>query len=493
MKRFWFELKQRFKEDPWFFSSMAVGMIMMSLAISVYAYLGIYSRYLADDYCETLYFRVNGAGELIDNLLYRYLHISSRLGNILFVGLSQLIFGSRSVSILPAIMVILFVGGLYKAIREAEQLARLKLGRSLDFLLAASVAFFSLYEAPNLYQTVYWRSGMATHFAPLVFLLYMGSFILHRIRVGGNERPAYRVQGASFIGFLVLGSFSEPPTTTMITVFLLSIFAIYLSSRMRLLKSALVILSWSLAGSTSALMIMALAPANSLRLQTPPPGLVELLIRIITYPIDFIVDTLRTLPVPTLVSVVLMSLLSYFIYTRRQPLSSGFRTQFILLLLGIPLIMYILIAASFAPSAYGQSYPVERARFAGRLLMTIALMMEGSILGVWIAQIKTEFVRSQYARIFLVIVFGLLALYPLRAAWLTFRDIPEFRASAAAWDLRDSEIHAMIAEGQQNLKVRLLPGRYQIKEIDALPNHWVNKCVAEFYNIETIVSVPMDK
>src|SRR6185295_1388027 len=80
-------------------------------------------------------------------------------------------------------------------------------------------------------------------------------------------------------------------------------------------RSVLALLLWSLMGALAALIVMAVAPANSLRMQTAPPGLMALVSRIIYYPSYFIVDTLRAFPIPTLFSIAVPAMLFYVKYT----------------------------------------------------------------------------------------------------------------------------------------------------------------------------------
>jgi hypothetical protein len=151
----------------------------------------------------------------------------------------------------------------------------------------------------------------------------------------------------------------------------------------------------------------------------------------------------------------------------------------------------VLIAASFAPSAYGQSYPVERARFLGRLLMTATLMLEGALLGVLASQSGRWTASLRWAAPAAALALLLTAVYPLRAAWISWRtDVPEYREWTAAWDERNSLIRARQAEGATDLVVAQLPGFYRVKELDTDPGHWVNRCAADYYGLASISAPP---
>ena len=278
----------------------------------------------------------------------------------------------------------------------------------------------------------------------------------------------------------------------MITILTLAILASWLWSDVRTRRGTLILLAWSLAGALTAFIVMALAPANSLRMQTPPPPLLELGSRIISYPSFFIVSTFRTLPLPTLISVAMPAALFYVKYAYADPeLSGEARNRLGLFMLIVVVLAYLFIAASFAPSAYGQSYPVPRARFAARVIMTVAIMMEGALIGVLLAQVRTKSVQPVLVRNFAILMLAILALYPLRTAWRTLADFPMFQESAAVWDAREAEILAMKADGQQNLVIRFL-SEAPIQDLGDHKGYRLNRCAAALYGVDTIVAVPMD-
>jgi hypothetical protein len=217
---------------------------------------------------------------------------------------------------------------------------------------------------------------------------------------------------------------------------------------------------------------------------------VELINRIIYYPIFFILDTFRTLPTPTLISIVIPIILFYVKYAHpSQNVSIQTRNRPGIFMLLILVLGYLLIAASFAPSAYGQSYPAGRARFFGRVLMTMALMTEGALLGFLISQVKSF--RQISPRSFATVALILLLIYPLRTAWRMFGEIPVYQQRAAAWDLRESEIYRLKAEGVQDLVIRFLPEE-KSQDLGDQTDFRLNRCAAILYEVNSIVAVPME-
>jgi hypothetical protein len=277
----------------------------------------------------------------------------------------------------------------------------------------------------------------------------------------------------------------------MITILILGIFVTLIWRKGGARKSTLILLLWSLAGALMALVALALAPANSLRLDRPPPGLFELISRILLFPFEFILDTLRTRPIPTIVSVIMPAVFFYVYYSHSsRNIFNEARNRLGILIIAILLIAYLLIAASFAPSAYGQSYPIGRARFAGRLIMTSALIADGALLGILLSNSRTKFFQSIHLRRFAILAMMVLVLYPLRTAWQTSMEIPVYQQRAAAWDARDSNIRALKAQGVRDLIVPFLSDD-QIQDLGDRSGFRLNRCAAALYGVDSILAVPM--
>ena len=478
---------QRHVSDDRFLGLMLwIGAFAMSTALAIYAYLGTFSRYGSDDYCLSAFFRQDN---LLKAMIFRYFNASSRYTNIVFIGLADKLFGWYNVAVLPALMLALFVFGLYLLLKELNTMIRWGWSYLMLFFVALWIAYFSITQAPDLYETLYWRAGMTSHFAPVVLIPFWGTFLLRQIRKARNQSPSPWVLAGCFLLPLLIGGLSEPPTAVMITILGLALCAIWWWGDVPYRRSIAVILLWSLLGALAALMIMALAPANSIRMRTPPPGLVELMFRIVYYPIVFIGDTFRTLPTPTLLSVVVPAVLFYVKYAQLSQGSDRARNRLGIFMILILVLGYILIAASFAPSAYGQSYPAARARFFGRVLMTIALMTDGALLGILISQVKSF--QTAPLRSFAILVLILLVIYPLRTAWRMVGEIPVYQQRAAAWDLRESEIHELKANGIEDLVVRFLPEE-ESQDLGDQTDFRLNRCAAILYDVNSIVAVPME-
>jgi hypothetical protein len=462
--------------------AIVVGAITTLTSLGLFAYLGTFTRYLADDYCEMQ--RVT-SGNILRSLLQRYLTTSDRFSNLLFVGVAEFL-APRNVQILPVAMIALWTAALIWLVFEARRLLNFQWSVLVDILLGGLLAFFPIFEAPNRFQTIYWRSGMATHFAPLVYLTFFVALLLMLIRRNEGRMPALWLGPLCLLIAFFGGGFSEPPDAMLIAGSLLALAALWFLDKGPRRKPALYLLAWTFAGGLLALIVMALSPGNQLRLGTPPPALPVFAQRTALYPLQFIGDSLVTLPLPTIVSVAGAALLFYTLFACVPVLSSAQSRGVLFALILAPMVMYLMIAASFAPSVYGQAYPVERARFAGRLMMTTATLLEGACLGVLAAQwqvLRSKPLLVNLASVLLVLA----AIYPLRAAGgVLAAELPYAKRWATAWDARQATIYADKAAGKQAIIVPQLPGFEHVKELDPRPKMWVNRCAAAFYGVKSI-------
>jgi hypothetical protein len=117
-------------------------------------------------------------------------------------------------------------------------------------------------------------------------------------------------------------------------------------------------------------------------------------------------------------------------------------------------------------------------------------MLEGALLGVLVAQIRARLFQSVYVRCLAMLALMILALYPLRTAWLTSMQIPTYQQRAAVWDARDAEIRAMEAQGIRDLVVPFL-SEEPIQDLGDRARFRLNRCAAALYNVDSIVAFPM--
>ncbi|MBT3314744.1 MAG: hypothetical protein HN390_09020 [Anaerolineae bacterium] len=456
-----------FKKRSLFEYALLLQAFASGLALTVYAYIGTFTRLLADDYYHI--YLTRSADGLLATSIEKYLEISNRYSNLLLFALGDQL-GQQW---LPTLMIFLWLLGLLWLFIELNKRAKSQLPHLMLLAIASLLVFLSILQAPNLYQTIYWLSGMTAYFAPLVFFpfLLVGIFAFLR-----KSRPKVALFGMALFNTLIaflIGGLSETVGAMHISILALILITFWIWGTKEQRISASVLLGSTMLGGLLSLATMALSPANTIRSSAPPLPIPVFIERLFIFPYGFITDTFKTLPLPTLFTVLVA-----FLIFNNLPSHLKDRKLISYSLALAPIITFALIAASFAPSAYALSYPDARVRFPARFIMTSGLFIEGALLGMLFAREKFRTLST----LFLVAA----AIYPLRGAWQAYQSLPKYQAYANAWDTRDAYIQSKRDSGIMDIAVPPMDGMAGIKEFDIDPNHWVNRGAADYYGVDAI-------
>jgi hypothetical protein len=239
------------------------------------------------------------------------------------------------------------------------------------------------------------------------------------------------------------------------------------------------------------LIVLALAPANSLRLGETESNLLLLAWKIFASTFDFAIDSVQTVPLPALFNVAIPAVFFYIQYSgAKDNLSNSKQKRLALLIPLVLLIGYVLIAASFAPSVYGQSFPAARARFAGVVLLSCTFMATGALMGILVARSGITLFRFPLFQTSAIILFAVISIYPLRTAWRVAQEIPAYQDRAAAWDARDAMMRTLKAEGVQDLTIPFLSND-PVQDLGDRSDFRLNRCASRLYGVNSILTLPM--
>ena len=474
---------------------LPVALVILSLAfltgLAIYAYLGTFTRYGADDYCFTR--TLFKSDNLIQATITWYMKTSNRYTTMLLVGVSEW-FGPSAMQYLPALAILLWLASLAWTLSHLSRKLRMPYPLLSGFTLAAAIIFFSILQAPNRYQSLYWRSGMVTYFTPLIAFSLLGGFIMTEI---WREKPRPQIARIAVLalvglGFFFAGGLSETTLAIQGGTLGLSILATWFLARGERRQVALSLLITALIASIIALLVIFFAPANELRVRAfgPSPPLTKVLIKSFIFAWDFMRESAQSFPTPTLASLIIAILFGFGLYVGEMPFSHG--KTLALLLIAVPLITYLLIFFSMTPSMYGQgSYPGARSLMATRAVMVTGLISFGLLAGtgmrIWVTRMFA--VRNlQSAAVGAAVLFlALSSVYPLYTADGTRDDLLLwYRGHAALWDARDARIREAVAQGVTNLVVEQIDTIGGVQEYKRKAKNWVNSCAADYYGLESL-------
>ncbi|MGB8980834.1 MAG: DUF6056 family protein [Anaerolineales bacterium] len=454
-----------------------------ALPLIVYAYLGTFSRYRGDDYCETL--RLMTSGNFLQASVTRYFQRSGRYSTLFFVQLSEW-FGDFGMVYLAAAVLLIWLIGLTWLMAELGKVSGLRWKIGLSCGLAALAIFLSLYRAPNPYQILFWRSGMVSYLAPLALLTYVAAFILHQVQVPLSRSRKLWSCLLIFMGVFIAGGTSETIAALQIIILLLTLLGLYLW-RANLRQETLLLLGTALGSALLSMLLMLISPGNFARMDvsTPPmPDWFSLGIETFTYAIQSIVDSFRVSPLPSILAFFMPFLLFYGLQNPFLQASPDLAKKLRWLLFLIPLGLLVVTAINFAPSAYAQAYPSARVRFPSFVILTLALMAAGALAGYLLSQAKLP--DSLLFRSLVLGVLILTFLYPVWAATKLYDRAPRYRAEATAWDARDKFIRQAVTEGATDLVVTQLDTVAGVQEYKGDETFWVNSCAARYYGLHSL-------
>lgn len=456
----------------------------------IYAYMGTFARYQADDYCEAVI--LSTSANVFDAILFAYQRWLNSY-SILFV--FQLIewAGPWGARLAAAIVIVAWVTGLTWLFSEISQAARLGLGFWVNLWLAGLTVFLSLYQAPNLHQILYWRAAMIPYTVPLFFFVFIAAFLLWYARQPYQRNRFLWAGAVSVVLVFFTAGLGETTGGLQVGLFVIAVLAAGLTNLHRRRADVWSILLASLAVAVISLLIIAFSPGTAIRLDTlstrsaPVYNPILLSARTASYTLHFIFDALKNIPLPFLFALAI----PFGIFYVSSPSVEAENASRIpaahlrLALLAVPLCVFIAIGFSFAPSAFAQSYPVARARFAAHFILTLGALLEGGLLGIWAAGINLP-VRQNLLRSVFILLLGLALVYPLYASTKLRYPLAVFQRWAAQWDARDAYIRQAVAAGATDLEVEQLDTIGGVQEYKHDANHWVNRCAADFYGLRTL-------
>ena len=483
-------VKQKNPLNQVFLAIMMLGDLAVAYALLLYAYGGFFSRYMADDYCQSA--GLAASRNVFSAVMAAY-HSWLNSYSILFVVKLIDLGGGLAFKLIAAVTLAIWLACLAWLFVEIGKILQLPTDMRMCFWVAELTIFLSLYQAPALYQILYWRTGLIPYTLPLVFFVGNTAVLLHYARQPFKKSAAV-LTGILFIGAIFFtGGLGETTGALQVGLLLLAVIIALFFRLHQYRRDIWMIVLIALLIAVLSMTIIALSPGTETRLNTimtrqPLYNPIELSVQVLSYAYFFFREALRTAPLPNLVSIFIPAGILY-VQNVQFPNSGQdfpFRRSALLVLV-ILLCVFIAVGFSFAPSAFVRTFPAARARFAAHFVLTLGLIMVGSVMGLYAAGMKSQR-RTGIARVAVVFILGCMIFYPLNASSKIYSSQLEFRFYARAWDLRNELIRRSASDGVKNLTVAQLDTVGGVGEYKGDARHWINKCAAQFYGLDSIVA-----
>ena len=446
----------------------------------LHAFTGLFSRYLADDYCTASTLRNLG---FFGSQLDWYKNWSGRFSFTFTINLTQLV-GPGLTSFLTSLLIILWLAILFLAISRTLGRMGLKPSYLLSFVLGELILFSLLESIPDIYQSLYWQTGMITYALPLlIFTAFIGWFSYRSVAPLQGGSGVVSLATSGLLAFMA-GGFSETFVTmqTAAMIILLVLLVFYgrrnRDPRFGLLVSGLI-------GSVAAMLVIVAAPGNAVRqsLMPPSPAIINVIGWSLRHALAFSAKSVLEAPVAFLTVLVLpfsFVILKPTFLSRDQETKRVAGQRWIVALIGIPIAVFLLIVSSIVPSVYATSaYPAERALITPQYVLTIGIIIWSVCVGLAILD-KNRF-KLRWNNISRAIAIGLLSIGIIISTQKTLILIPKAKTFAQLWDQRDRDLRLAFQNGIIQTSATSLPHMGGLAEIGKDPAEWINRCVASIY------------
>jgi len=467
-------------------AAAAVGAVPLAGA----AAMGSFSRYIADDFCTAGTLRRLGFWESQSNW---YLNWSGRY-SFTFVATGLNLLGPGITPWLPLAALVVWLGAgayLFRAwIPEDERPA----SWGVPFALSALLLFFTVEGAPNLYQSLYWQTGMLTYTLPLVLGTFYLGWLVRRSREAGGTRPAIVVLAAGAIFAFLMGGFSETFVglqTVAMALWMGGILVLPGRSRRR---GSFWLCTAGLLGSLLALLVVAMAPGNAVRQSAlpEPTQLAEIMTRSWKDMYIFLARVGRDHTVSAFLALSLPAALAFAAGARAEEFPHEERNRSLMFLIGIPFVTAVLVLATILPYEYAvSSYPDGRVLITTQFVLGLGMVSWGLVFGGAAARALGWRIGPVGRALSTAGGLLLLAVF-LAAAMQTFRAIreplPEAQAYAQAWDRRHEDLRLAVAEDVETVAAASLRHMGGLAELGRDPAEWINRCIAWTYGLDQVVA-----
>ena len=413
----------------------------------MYAWVGAYSRYTADDFCWGGILRTEG---FIYSQVHWYTQYSPRYAFTFLVNATELA-GPAIVPALPLAAILIWL------VSVTWTWTQFGVPALRGLVLAEVAVLATLQTAPDMPQSLYWQTGLLTYLLPLI----LAAFLVGWIRRDTQRWWAFGVSAATTF---VAGGLSETyliPQNVALTLGLLV--ALRFRSRRAHFAAALV-------GGVLALVAIVVSPSITSRVGGTPADLWLAFSAAVATATLQLARLVRYFPLAILLSLAVPAILG-----KGAPRITG--QALLLVTLGVA----ITLPFCYFPSFYAQNgNPPMRSLIVPGAILVGYLMIVGLALrdlaGRWLPEPRRTVALSA------------LALVPLAMAATTLPDQAEAARYASLFDAEDQQIRAVRDTGQTDLIVPGLPPNLNEPFITSDRNNWFNMCVARYYGLRSIAT-----
>jgi hypothetical protein len=458
--------------------------ITLIIPLGFYSYHGFFSRYLADDFCTSAYFQQHG---FLQSMLFWRMTWSGRYSFYFFMNITHSL-GQWLTPFITGITILAWLGALFIFARLLFQALKIPESRLFTLLFASIILFATLDGAPDIYQSLYWHTGLVTYVFPLIMFTLYGAYLLNRLMKKSRINPIDMALSAGIP--LAAGGFSETYVSVQVTAILAFLVLVFLFANGELRRRGIIILGWGFVGAATALLLVVTAPGNAARISLILEYMrgYQLVIGTIRHTMDFSKSALYFTPISAIAALIAPGLLASYLLGRPndQPdLQSLPHQKHLSILFFIPLLSFLLIASTIAPSLYATADPASRALITAQFILISSFAIWSLLLGFFLREMVKK-LPPLLAPVSVII--GLLLISGSAISFQkTLVSLPDVQQNARLWDRRDQEVREAVAVGAQEIEAISLPHLSPgLAELSYSSDDWVNQCFALHYGLKKV-------
>jgi hypothetical protein len=460
------------------------------IAFTGYSITGSHMRLSGDDYCYDAALTQSGFWKTQWDSYFQIQNYSGNRYALTFFSSLIGLFGPKANAVLPGAALALWIIGTLWSMRAVSSKVLPRSFLQISFI-TGTIIFFTLSLAPDLEQSLYWRSAMLPYLFPIILDTILIGCIL---RSRGDSRTRISRSLLSFLLAFLAGGLSE--TGAALQAGCLTIWLIFLFLRRRTANQwhdLYMAIGSAWIGTGIAIALLILSPTNTVRqtlLGLPdPPNLPTLIHYSIRYSYTFLHSTIKLSFLPHLLMFLSSLLFAWLTSFEDKTVDREVDLNPFLQLALLPFAAFALIMCVVAPSAWAQSdYPVARAMILARWITVLSSVAGGWMAGAILKQ-RAHTRRRRQDRWTLVSSFLLIAIlmFPWMEVKDIFSDLWRYQRWSSAWDARDQQIRKARSEGVVEVNVmeldHIIP---DVAELRPDPDFWYNNCAELYYDVRSI-------
>jgi hypothetical protein len=450
------------------------GLLPMSVVLLVFAYLGGYTRFIADDYCSVYYAQELG---FFDSVLFSYRTINGRYAAYGTDWLILNLFDAYRINLIPQIALagwfVFFVLAIYWVLKFEQLFARNSFW-AVSFALLA--LFLIMILSPNIPQSLYWWNGMRSYALPLIVLTLGGGILYLFARQAQTMLQIFGGVFFSFVFFFANGGLSE--TYLVLQILVLAFFIVMNSFVLRRDKTSplSLFLYAGLLGTLLSLALVLHSHANVIRRSVMPPApSAGTLMRISWESYLLFWAEILTQPKKTLALLGVIFAAMWFGANAIKRLDAPWWKIALYFLAGLGFLF-----SAFVPGVYGYvKFPPTRTLITGVFFFTLFTLYAAFLLGnrflFVIGKYKTGVLLFSLVFLFASATMVTQSLFASRQTYLDF---------AEKWDRVDAQILAAKNAGEESI---LIPGMDNWAKLDRPndnPKFWATRCYSLYYGVQ---------